>query len=307
LATLLLAGTLALAKLIAACLLTSALSLPLLLSALLAALTLLTLALLPLALLALLSLALLALALLSLALLALLTATLLLTLALLALLTALALLTLPLLVPARGALQLLSQLLDLVQRLLDSGLRLAFVSRLPHRLFGLVELIPERLQSHGHRILPRPDVSAKSASEPIGSKLHSQLQLVLLHLAESFTNLSRGRTLRPGHVASSTLHLAFESVQIVQHLFLLASEFLALASILPRRRTSLSALLTVRLFQLVYKFTLLPRKIISLLRELVQFLTRLLLAHPTDRIASFLQTICRSPSFCRARLRLRCL
>ncbi len=110
-------------------------------------------------------------------------------LALLSLLTALALLTLTLLVAARSALQLLSQLLYLVQRLLDPGLRFSFVSRLAHRLFGLVKLISKGLQSHRHGSLARPDVTAESAAQPIGPELHTQLQLVLLHLTEGLTNL----------------------------------------------------------------------------------------------------------------------
>jgi len=186
LATLLLTRTLTLAELIAARLLTARLALTLLLSTLLA-----TLALLPL-LAGLLTLLLALSWLLALSLLALLAATLLLALALLALallplLTELALLTL--LVPTRSALELLSQLLYLVQSLLDAGLRFSFVSRLAHRLFSLVKLIPERLQSHRDGILARPDVSAESAAQPIGPELHAQLQLVLLHLTKGLTNL----------------------------------------------------------------------------------------------------------------------
>jgi len=182
--------------------LTLSLALPLHLAlTLLSALSLLTLSLLALTLLALplLALTLLVAGLLTLTLLALLTLALLtltllpltlLPLSLAALLIAATLALLALLIPitARRPLQLLTKLLDLVQRLLNARI-LALLAAFAHRFLGTMELIAEHLEPHGDRRLPRSYVSSQTATQPFRAKLHADLELVLLHLAEGFAKL----------------------------------------------------------------------------------------------------------------------
>ena len=90
------------------------------------------------------------------------------------------------------------------------------------------------------------------------------------------------------------MHVAFEAVQIVEHLLFLFRELLGFSAILTRHRTSLRSI-AVCLLQLVHELPLFLREFVGTASEVAHLLTGFLLAHAADGIPRFLQTICCPP------------
>ena len=89
---------------------------------------------------------------------------------------------------------------------------------------------------------------------------------------------------------AAVLHVAFEAVQVIEHLLFLLRELLSFPAILAWHWTGLRAV-TVCLLQLVDEFTLVLRQLVSAASKIAHLLAGLLLAHSAYRVARFLQTI----------------
>ena len=130
-----------------------------------------------------------------------------------------------------------------------------------------------------HRPFSRRHVLTVALSNPLGTQLHANLQLVLLHVAERLAQLAGRASLRAGEVPDSALHVLLKPIQLVQHAFPLTSQFLVLPLALPGLQARFGALLTrwKILLKFVDELLLLGRELIRAAREIAQLIARFLL------------------------------
>jgi hypothetical protein len=150
-------------------------------------------------------------------------------------LTALALtLTLLLsLAATRHPLELFSHPLDLVQRAFDTFVLPGFVAVADGRL-RLFHLIAQLFETLCYRPFARREVRTITLANVIGAELHAYFQLVLLHVPERFPKFAGCASLCPGQIANGTLHVLFETVQLVEHAFTLSGKRFGLLPALAR-------------------------------------------------------------------------
>lgn len=119
--------------------------------------------------------------------------------------------------------------------------------------------------------------------------LHTNLQLVLLHVPKRFPQPRRYITLATGHIARRALHVALQAAEFTGHLVFLFREFLCLWIAWPGAGRILSV--AELLLQLVDELLLLLGKLVGAAGQVAHLLAGFLLTHAADRVAGFAETV----------------
>ena len=141
----------------------------------------------------------------------------------------------------RKLLHAISHAFQLRQRFLDVALvarAFAGLTLLPQRGLGLLHLIAQMIQAHGHGGFPHPRVHSLALPDPFRALAHFLLKLGLLRFRERFAKLGRNRILRSGHAARGVGHLLLQLLELVRHLFFLTGHLRVLLLRLTRLRAA---------------------------------------------------------------------
>jgi hypothetical protein len=126
---------------------------------------------------------------------------------------------------------------------------------------------------------------------------HVHLELILLRLTQRFAQFVAGRILRAGHAARGVRHALLQLLELVGHFVLFAGQAFGLLLILepcaPKRGFSLPGAAD-HLAQTILRIGFLLRQLVGLLRQIVELLRGVLMLHPVQDVASFLQTVGRA-------------
>ncbi len=168
-----------------------------------------------------------------------------------------------------------------------AGLRL-------HRGLRLLELIAQIVQAVADAVLAQPCLRSVALTDETGVLAHVHFEFVLLRLAQGVAQFVPDRILRARHAARGIRHALLQLLELIRHLRLFAGQAIGLLLILETLRTEariLAAGSGDHLAQTILRVRFLLRELIRLLRERFELLRRILVLHPVQNVACFLQPI----------------
>lgn len=130
---------------------------------------------------------------------------------------------------------------ELGERLFDVRLvagTFARIALLLHAGLGLLQLVAQLVESHGHCGFAHPGLHSLALPDPLSGFAHAKLEFILLGFGKRIAQFIRDGILRASQAARGFRHLFLELLQLVGHLFFFASH---LPSLLLRFSGLLSA------------------------------------------------------------------
>src|SRR5262249_14377222 len=108
-----------------------------------------------------------------------------------------------------SAFQIVTHRLQASQLALGIRGALLLLIALPHGFLRLLKLVTHIVDRASHRRLPLDNLPAHATADVLGRVLHAALHVVLLCLADRFSNTGRRIRLRVRHLPRGLLHVLF--------------------------------------------------------------------------------------------------
>src|ERR1700722_18052223 len=161
----------------------------------------------------------------------------------------------------------------------------------------LLQLIAQIAQPLADAVFADPGLGSVTLPNKLRVLPHVHFELVLLRLTQRFAQFVACGILRAGHAARGVRNSLLQLLELVGHFVLFAGQALGLLLILYPLRAEARILVagTADHFpQAILRIGFLLRQLAGLLRQIVELLRRVLMLHPVQDVASFLQTVGRA-------------